>query len=240
MAHRKTARDARTVAFDKLADDESLGDPGDAASWEAKAAGNGFNMPAEMLPAGTRAVGFRELAEMLGGSPDGRSRMEGVERGSAGLEPFRMTRFESDEPGAEVGAAFSFCLEGWTFTAFEDPSDGYRSSLAFLVAREGNFCSETFEPCPMLPRLRTARRRSWDVEEEGAREAVWALGETPEGHADIFELVEPSTGRVALAVGTDRGEDWYPRFVGAHDPELLCLASAAGAIPAGAGRKMRL
>lgn len=240
MAHRKTAKDARSVAFNKVATDECSGDPLDAETWAARPVPRFFNMPEAMLPKGARAVGFTELAEILKGSPDGHARLEGIERGSAGLDSHRVTCYGHEEPHEDAGSAFSFCLEGWTFTAFEDPQDGCRSSLAFLVAREGNFCAARFDPCALLPRLRTSQQRQGDVEEEEWRERIWALGEHSEGHADVFELVEPSTGRVALSVGTARCEAYYPRFVGSHNPELLALASAAGAIPAKNSRKMRL
>lgn len=240
MAHRKTAKDARSVAFNKVADDEWLGDPLDAETWEAKSVHHTFNMPKSMLPKGARAVGFAELAEILKGSPDGHVRLEGIERGSAGLESHRITCYGYAEPDETAGSAFSFCIEGWTFTAFEDPGDGYSSSLAFLVAREGNFCAARFDPCSLLPRLRTSQQRQGDIEAESWRERIWALGEHSEGHADVFELVEPSTGRVALSVGTERCEVYYPRFFGYHNPELLALARAAGPIPAKNARKMRL
>lgn len=239
MAYRKTAKDARSVAFNKIAVEEISSHALDVASWEAKTAYIFYNMPPDMLPKDARAIRFADLAEILKESPDGLARLEGIERGSAGLESHRMTGSEYEQSERDPGAAFSFCLEGWTFTAFEDPMDHYRSSLGLFVAREGNFCAVGFEPVALLPRLREAPR-PWKDDSDGENDKLWALGENAEGHADLFELVEPSTGRVALSVGTARNDGYYPSFVGYHDPELLALASAAGPIPTASRRKLRL
>lgn len=143
-----------------------------------------------------------DLATTLAASPRAFTLLTGVEAGWASLSPADIAR-----PGYNfsVGCAFSFCLDGITYTALEDEEDGYRSSLGLLVSRQGNHCSTTFEPCALWPAFTTTEERK-------------AL--------DLF--AHPNDPRPALSVGTRYFDEYYPSFEGHHIAELLQRAHDMG------------
>lgn len=193
-----------------------------SAEWEA------FNRPADLgglplsqLPQEARVVSFAQLAMSLAEDPRGYALLTGVERGAAGLESFRLMDWSDYPGGKRAGAAFSFCVNDRTYTAFESPGDGYRSSMAFLIEREGNWCESEFEPCALHPQLEISR----NYDDEARR---LSISDPKGGMADILALIVPGTQRAALSVGTSRADDWYPSFVGYHDPEALGMAREMG------------
>lgn len=97
--------------------------------------------------------------------------------------------------------ACRFRLDGKVYLAIEDPSDGYRSSLASL--------SEYQEECPMQnvfqPVQVLARHRDSGSYHE----------------ADILEIIDVSTGKTVLEVGTENSDDYYPSFVANFRPENM-------------------
>lgn len=126
--------------------------------------------------------------------------LTGVEEGFAGLN-MELIQASYD---TDVGSAFSFCLDGRTYTAVEDSIDGYRSCLGSLIAREGNFCKTQFEACALWP----------------------AMNDSEDEH--IFELRIQPGGEPALFVGTSYYDSYYPCFVGGHSAQMLQLARDMG------------
>jgi hypothetical protein len=190
---------------------------------------NGWvNWPLHMLPADARVVSFHDLAMELAADPRGYSLLTGADRTAAGLENFRVGDW-----GDQIGAAFSFCVNGKTYTAFENPNDGYRSSMGRMIERDGNHCQSTFEPCALLPQFRRTTR-DWD-DDDAPRDPKdpkhWTTvppGDERAGHADLLDLIDPKSREPALSVGTQRGDDYYPSFVGYLNPERLQSARAQG------------
>ena len=177
----------------------------------------------ESLPSGAGAMGFLELAMALAADPRGYALLTGLDAGAAGLDLFRVADRYGSKPDSS-GNAFSFCVNGSTYTAFEYPDDGYRSALSHMVERPGNWCQTRFGPCALLPRFKTsvydAEGLDWSPSmkpsEEGSRST------------DMLELLLPGSSEVALAVGTDASDDYYPCFVAFSDPGVLTRARALG------------
>lgn len=93
-----------------------------------------------------------------------------------------------------------FRLDGIIYTATEDPSDGYRSSLGTL------FVSASEPMKNVFPAIRVLARKK-----KNDRYCV----------NDTLELVDLVTDKVVLEVGTDHTDDYYPSFVGAFWPENM-------------------
>jgi hypothetical protein len=200
-------------------DDGADWDCFDFDAWSLKQSGQ-LDWSLERLPEGIRRVGFAELALALASDPRGYALLEGVERGSAGLEEFRRSGLAD-----RIGTAFSFCLDGTTYTAFENPDDGYRSSMAFMVAQEGNWCAVPFAPVALVPQFRRTTFDDWDEEDSNAAApGQWRRvppGDVRAGHADLLDLLVPGSSEQALSVGTSRSDSYYPSFVGWLDPAGL-------------------
>lgn len=110
----------------------------------------------------------------------------------------RRQRYTDDWEDCQV---CRFRLDGKVYMAIEDPSDGYRSSLASL--------SEYQDECPMenvFPSVQVlARHRAKGTYHE----------------ADVLELIDVATGKTVLEVGTDNSDDYYPSFVASFSPENM-------------------
>jgi hypothetical protein len=160
-------------------------------------------------------VGFEELAAALAASPRGFALLTGVERGPAGIDAKTLGAIGL---ASDIGEAFSFCVDGKTYTAFEDPDDGYRSALGFMVARDGNWCDCAFEPCALFATF-----------SDGEGDSRLLPPNDPDAaRAFLMQLHDPSSMAIALQVGTSHADDWYPCFVAFHDPEVLERARALG------------
>ena len=99
----------------------------------------------------------------------------------------------------ETVNAVRFRLDGKTYTAAENPDDGYRSSMDEL--RVGDE--------PVQNRWRAVRVVG-SMRGRGCCE-----------EHDVLELRDVKTGKVVLAVGTGNSNDYYPYFVGEFDPTAL-------------------
>lgn len=151
------------------------------------------------LPPGITFVEFQQLVATKDSQREF-SLLTGIENGFADLD---MSLIQAGYHNS-MGSAFSFCLNGRTYTAVESAEDGYRSSLGFLVVREGNFCKIQFEACALWPAMSAS-------EDE-----------------DIFELrIEPG-GEAAISVGTSYHNSYYPCFVSWHSAALLQRAHDMG------------
>lgn len=113
----------------------------------------------------------------------------------------KVKRYEwSDEEDCNT---ISFRLDGVVYTAVEDPSDGYRSSMdkLFVDSREMN---NVFPSVQVM-----AKRKAND-------------GRTN----DTLEFIDSVTGKVVLEVGTDNSDDYYPWFVSCFTPENMATNAA--------------
>lgn len=86
----------------------------------------------------------------------------------------------------------NFTLDGSTYTAIEDPDDGYRSCMAGLV-RHRTPTKNVFLPVKVVGRM----------------------------NGSVLELVDVVTGKIVLEVGTNRDDSYYPSFVARFSPENM-------------------
>jgi len=93
-----------------------------------------------------------------------------------------------------------FVLDGTTYKATEDPDDGYRSYL-----KEITVCAEdvsnNFPPQKVVGKMKDG------------------------GSSDLIQFIDATTGKVALEVGTDNYNDYYPMCVLSWHPENLACNS---------------
>lgn len=93
----------------------------------------------------------------------------------------------------EVGI-FRFTLDGKTYTAEEDPNDGYRS-----------YCED------------------FEVDDEPLRHAFDCEVRLECHLEDVLEFVDVKTNKVVLEVGTDYSDDYYPFCVQRFDPRNMAV-----------------
>ena len=97
-----------------------------------------------------------------------------------------------------------FCLDGKTYLAMEDPSDGYRSSM---------------KHCIII-----------DEKPKNKFKAVEVFGiMKPRGYNEneVIQFYDIETAEVVLEVGTENSDDYYPSFVGRWIPENLYVNKGA-------------
>ena len=95
----------------------------------------------------------------------------------------------------------NFVLGGKTYTAVEDPEDGYRSCMRYLRETE-NPVKNSFPPCEVLGQMR--ENDKW------------------ENH-DILDFVDTVTGKVVLSIGTGNTDDYYPYWVASFTPGHMAI-----------------
>lgn len=106
----------------------------------------------------------------------------------------------TEQIGGEDANTISFTVDNKTYTAKEDPNDGYRSSLGtFTVSNEK--CKNNFKSQRVIGTL------------TGAENAV-------------LSFVDAKTGKIVLRVGTDHADDYYPSFVSEFTPENMAINAA--------------
>ena len=93
-----------------------------------------------------------------------------------------------------------FVLDGKTYKATEDPSDGYRSYCGDIEVCEEKV-SNTFPPQRVLARME----------------------ENNNSENDIIEFIDVVTGKIVLEVGTDNSDSYYPTCVMSWKPENLAI-----------------
>jgi len=106
--------------------------------------------------------------------------------------------------GYEDAAVLRFVLDGKTYEAAENPEDGYRSSLGYLVESDEKV-SNLFYP----------------------HEVIGKLGDMYRDNSDVLEFYDVSTKELVLAVGTNNNDDYYPSCIMEWYPENLELNRAA-------------
>lgn len=105
----------------------------------------------------------------------------------------------------EDASAIRFRIDGVTYTAIENPDDGYRSSLERLFVSADTAMQNVFPPIKVLARKKANEKYQTN---------------------DTIELIDVVTGKVVLEVGTDNTDDYYPSFVGAFFPENMATNAA--------------
>lgn len=102
-------------------------------------------------------------------------------------------------------ATLLFILDGKTYLAIEDLSDGYRSYLGTIELKDDSLVANKFEPVLV--------------------EADWAeAGEVNE----ILQFTDSVTGQVVLEIGTGATTDYYPYFVVVFRPENMVTNQKVG------------
>jgi hypothetical protein len=116
----------------------------------------------------------------------------------------------SESVKAQWGDSFEDCqvinfvLDGVTYTAIEDPNDGYRSTMR-EIATSDKSVSNTFTGQEVLAKMR----------------------ENDKYEHDILDLIDVVTGKVVLSVGTGNTDDYYPYWVAEFTPENMGANAAA-------------
>ncbi len=98
----------------------------------------------------------------------------------------------------------SFVLDGVTYTAIEDPEDGYRSCMSEIGISKNDVVKNIFPPVEVL-----VREMSDDDYEEN----------------EAIEFIDTQNGKIILTVGTKNINDYYPYFVSEFVPENMSINS---------------
>jgi hypothetical protein len=116
----------------------------------------------------------------------------------SGIEIGKVVR-EAWYGGTEEPNCVKFTLDGVTYMAVEDPSDGYRSYMEDLVVVE--------EPCKIrLPDVEVICHMKEDDRYE---------------RNDVLVFVDALNGKTILELGTANYDDYYPYCVMEYIPENM-------------------
>lgn len=105
--------------------------------------------------------------------------------------------------GDEDSQVINFTLDGKTYTAAEDPSDGYRSSMRYCAVSDEP-TKNTFAPVRVVGRLKEI--------EPGDDDAP-----------NVLQLFDVVTGKLVLEVGTENADSYYPYWVACFSPENMAI-----------------
>lgn len=94
-------------------------------------------------------------------------------------------------------AAMHFVLDGKTYSAVEDPDDGYRSMLGTLIESQLPVKNK-FPACNVVG--------TWKADGD-----------------ELVVLLDCKTGKPVLEVGTDYSDDYYPCFIANFVPENMAI-----------------
>jgi hypothetical protein len=94
-----------------------------------------------------------------------------------------------------------FVLDGKTYTATEDPEDGYRSCMKDIVVSE-EVVSNSFFGVDVVASMR--ENEPCEVN-------------------DVLVLTDTKTGKIVLEVGTENTDDYYPCWVANFVPENMAI-----------------
>lgn len=101
-----------------------------------------------------------------------------------------------------MAECFRFCLDGITYAAMEDPSDGYRSSMECLYT-DGESINMSFAAVSVLLIKK--------------QQGQYSKGDS------VFQMIDVLNGNVVLEFGTENSDDYYPSFVASWKPENLYI-----------------
>jgi hypothetical protein len=116
----------------------------------------------------------------------------------SGLDTFTN---KATNPYDDDGDGYRFVLDGVTYCAIEDPSDGYRSMLRDLEITDENV-SYNFPPQKVIGKMRN--------DEEYSKN-------------DVIEFYDAITNKLVLAIGTDNYDDYYPSCIMEWNPGNLSV-----------------
>jgi len=102
--------------------------------------------------------------------------------------------------GFEDCESLTFTLDGVTYSAVEDPDDGYRSSMRYLKVTDSR-AEYAITPHEVIATMR-------GKDEYGSEN-------------EVLDFVDAITGKVVLSVGTADIDDYYPGFVAEWVPQNL-------------------
>lgn len=106
----------------------------------------------------------------------------------------------------DTADCINFVLDDKTYSAMENPSDGYRSYLGYLVQTEALSVLNTFPPIAVRIEA-TAEGGYW----EGLR---------------FYDVANEA---LVLEIGTSSADDYYPSCVMSWNPSALAINAAAAA-----------
>ena len=104
--------------------------------------------------------------------------------------------------GFESCNCISFVLDDITYTAIEDPEDGYRSCMREIKVSK-------YKVKNIFPEVEVLVRDMGD--------------EKYHTHNDALEFIDIKNGKVILTVGTENTDDYYPYFTSEFVPENMSL-----------------
>ncbi len=93
----------------------------------------------------------------------------------------------------------NFVLDGETYTAVQDPDDGYRSCMG-EIKKSDAIVKNMFEPCKVFGAMRINDRY---------------------GRCDIIDFSDAITSKIVLSVGTENLDDYYPMWIAEFTPENM-------------------
>src|SRR3990167_2940722 len=99
----------------------------------------------------------------------------------------------------------NFVLDGKTYTAIEDPQDGYRSSLDKIIVSDHKV-ENVFTPVEVVVSHIKDKGNKYNTNN------CW-----------ILRFTDTTNGKVVLEVGTDDTDDYYPTFVSDWMPASLSI-----------------
>lgn len=129
----------------------------------------------------------------------GERQLSGVDFDKMEVKRYEWSKDDDDKETVEV---MRFILDGVTYEAIEDPSDGYRSSMRGCYVTDVAI-KNSFAPVPVLGSWRT----------EGSSY----------GKDAVLELRDRANGKVVLEVGTENVDDYYPGFAAHWLPSNLAI-----------------
>jgi hypothetical protein len=95
----------------------------------------------------------------------------------------------------------NFVLDGTTYSATEDPEDGYRSSMDEIIVSDFTV-KNSFAGIEVLGIMR---------------------GTTDYSKNDVIDFFDTKNGKLVLSVGTENTDDYYPSFVASFVPENMSV-----------------
>jgi hypothetical protein len=116
----------------------------------------------------------------------------------SGVDFVNASEIFGNEDEYKDARAVSFTLNWITYTAIEDPIDGYRSAMQDICISSIGL-KNTFSPCEVLCTLR------------------------PGDDTNVLDMIDTGTCRIVLSVGTDYSDNYYPCFIAEFSPENLSV-----------------
>lgn len=108
--------------------------------------------------------------------------------------------------GLEDCQCINFVLDGVTYTAIEDSSDGYRSTLDGIMVSQEKVKND-FLPVEVLVVYREKGDSEWSTNND----------------CEILDFFDTKNGKKIMEIGTDNSDDYYPSFVANWQPENLSI-----------------